>query len=367
MKDEFQPLEPVGHETTEARIVAWVHGEVSAIEAAELEKLCAVRPDLERFRKEIAGLHGLLGEATTEDSGWALSPERRARLEAAFAGSPAGVSPRAGKATGRWVRPVLFAAAACMALAAGFQFIVGPVGGNRPVAKEDRGLPVIAAAPRASKAPADFRLDSVAGEEGVTNSLRELSAPAVPAAMPPLAASGDKLGDELPPASAIHFPEVTTAAIESRSEIPAEQPLAKTAPIDAAIASLQKRESSSSWGGDVAGKAALSKDQALPADKSFATELEMKFQAVRQSSDLRVEKQGDGWRFYRLTKDRREGVFDVSVSDSPASRAFKLSRKTTVKLLAVDGKGGECWRKEILVNGKSLAVETWLRQILERE
>jgi hypothetical protein len=364
MKDEFQPLEPVGHETTEARIVAWVHGEVSATEAAELEKLCAIRPDLERFRRQIADLHGLLGEATT-DSGWALSAERRARLEAAFVGAPAGVSPRAAKTTGRWVRPVLFAAAACVALAAGFQFIVGPVGGNRPVAKEDRGLPVIAAAPRTSKAPADFRAETLADD--ATSSRQELSAPAAPAAIPPLAATEDKLVDGLAAASSVRFPEVETRSIEPRKEISAEQTLARTAPEYAGMAPLQRMESSSSWGGDVLGKVGLSKDKALATDKSFAPELAAKFQAVPQSSDLRMEKQGEGWRFYRVTKDRRDGLFDVSLSDSPASRAFNLSRKTTVKLLAVDEKGAECWKKEILVNGKTLTVETWLRQILERE
>lgn len=362
MKDEFQPLEPVGHETTEARIVAWVHGEVSAREAAELEKLCAVRPDLERFRKQIAELHELLGEATT-DSGWALSAERRARLDAAFMGAPAGASPRATKAIGRWVRPVLLAAAACLALAAGFHFIVGPVGGNRPVAKEDRGLPVVTAAPRASKAPADFRVGSLGDD--ATSSPQELSAPAAPAAMPPIAATESKFGDELAAAPSTRFPEVVRKSDVPQKEGPAEQPRAKSAPIDAAIASLQKRESS--WGGDVLAKTAISKDVALPADKSFAPELESKLQAMPPSSDLRVEKQGDGWRFCRLTKDRREELFDVSVSDSPASRAFKLSRKTTVKLLAVDEKGAECWRKEILVNGKAVTVETWLRKILERE
>jgi hypothetical protein len=363
MKDEFQPLEPVGHETTEARIVAWVHGEVSATEAAELEKLCAIRPDLERFRRQIADLHGLLGEATT-DSGWALSAERRARLEAAFVGAPAGVSPRAAKTIGRWVRPVLFAAAACVALAAGFHFIVGPVGDNRPVAKEDRSLPVIAAASRTSKAPADFRADTLADD--VASSPQEFSAPAAPAAMPPLAATEDKLADGLAAASSVRFPEVETAS-ELRKGIPVEHALAKTAPTDAVMAPLQKMESSSSWGGDVLGKVGRSKDKALATDKSFAPELEAKFQAVPQSSDLRVEKQGDGWRFYRVTKDRRDGLFDVSMSDSPASRVFKLSRKTTVKLLAVDERGAECWKKEILVNGKALTVEAWLRQILERE
>jgi hypothetical protein len=364
MKDEFQPLEPVGHETTEARIVAWVHGEVSATEAADLEKLCAIRPDLERFRSQIADLHGLLGEATT-DSGWALSAERRARLEAAFIGSSAGSASRAAKTSGRWVRPVLFAAAACVALAAGFQFIVGPVGGNRPVAKEDRNLPVITTASRVSKAPADFRADTLADE--ATSSPQELSAPAAPAAMPPLAATESKLADGLAAAASVRFPEVKAESIEPRKEIPAEQTLAKAAPTDVGMAMPQRMESSSSWGGDVAGKIGLSKDKALAANKSPLAELQAKFQVVPQSSDLRIEKQGDGWRFYQVTRDRREELVDVIMSDSPASRAFNLSRKTTVKLLAVDEKGAECWKKEILVNGKTLTVEAWLRQILERE
>jgi hypothetical protein len=360
MKDEFQPLEPVGHEATEARIVAWVHGEVSATEAAELEKLCAGRPDLERFRRQIAELHELLGEAASDESGWALSPERRARLEAAFVAAPVGASPRAARMTGRWVRPVLFAAAACVALAAGFQFIVGPVGGNRQVAKRDRNLPMVTTTSRASKAPADFRADTLADD--TTGSLRELSAPAAPAAIPSIAATESKLAEGLADASPIRFPEVDS--IESRREIRADQALAEASPAHAAMVPLQKSES---WQGSVAGAAELRKAKAPAADKSSPPELQAKFQAMPESSDLRVEKQGDGWRFYRATKAHRDVLFEVSVSDSPASRVFKLSRKTTVKLLAVDEQGAECWKKEILVNGKTLTVEAWLRQILERE
>lgn len=377
MKDEFQPLEPVGHEATEARIVAWVHGEVSEVEAVELEKFCAVRPDLERFRCRIAELHGLLGEVTTGDSSWVLSPERRARLDAAFLGAPVGQSSKAGKTTGRWVRPVLLAAAACVALATGFHFIVGPVGGNRQVAKEDRSLPVIAAATHQSKAPADFRADDAFDRlDEVTSSTRALPAPTAPAAMPPLALTGDKLVDEVADASPLRFPEVTTGPVEFRSALPTEQPLASASSDYAdvssghdGIAPLQKWRAStaSALAGMAAGEVEVTKDEALATDKSSAPELGKKFQAGVRSSDLHVEKQGDGWRFSRVTKDRRDDLFDVSVSDSPASHAFKLSSKTTVKLLAVDEKGAECWKKEILVNGKPLTVEAWLRQILERE
>lgn len=52
-----------GDQELEARIVAWVLGEASAFEAAELKRLCAERPELAVFKRRIQAVHGLLGEA----------------------------------------------------------------------------------------------------------------------------------------------------------------------------------------------------------------------------------------------------------------------------------------------------------------
>ena len=62
MKDPT-PFDTVGDESVEARIVAWVLGETSAFEAAELERLCEERPELLVFRRRMRALHGLLTEA----------------------------------------------------------------------------------------------------------------------------------------------------------------------------------------------------------------------------------------------------------------------------------------------------------------
>ena len=61
MNDESdRPLGPVGGDALEARIVAWVLGEASSFEAAELEKLCAADPALRLFERRMRVLHGLM-------------------------------------------------------------------------------------------------------------------------------------------------------------------------------------------------------------------------------------------------------------------------------------------------------------------
>lgn len=78
------PLNAVGDEALEARIVAWVLGDASAFEASELERLCAERPELLVFHRRMLALHGLLADAETDspDPEWQLPPEKRAKVEA---------------------------------------------------------------------------------------------------------------------------------------------------------------------------------------------------------------------------------------------------------------------------------------------
>ncbi|RKX33673.1 MAG: hypothetical protein DRP71_09705, partial [Verrucomicrobia bacterium] len=65
----------------EARVIAWVLGEVSDFEAAELERLIKDKPELALFRKRIEAAHGLAAEAMgPEGDPLRLSPERRAEL-----------------------------------------------------------------------------------------------------------------------------------------------------------------------------------------------------------------------------------------------------------------------------------------------
>ncbi len=81
MKDT--PFDTIGDEPVEARIVAWVLGESSAFEAAELERLCEERPELLIFRRRMLALHGLLteAEAAEKDYSWKLPPEKRKVLD----------------------------------------------------------------------------------------------------------------------------------------------------------------------------------------------------------------------------------------------------------------------------------------------
>ena len=75
-----------GDEALEARIVAWVLGEASAFEAAELERLCDERPELRVFQRRIAVLHGMLAEAekAKPDEAWQLPREKREAMEDLF-------------------------------------------------------------------------------------------------------------------------------------------------------------------------------------------------------------------------------------------------------------------------------------------
>ena len=77
------PFTVHGDETLEARIVAWVLGEASAFEEAELERLCQERPELLVFRRRMRALHGLLTEAEKQqpDEGWKLPEEKRKVLD----------------------------------------------------------------------------------------------------------------------------------------------------------------------------------------------------------------------------------------------------------------------------------------------
>src|SRR5688572_31597679 len=65
----------------EARVVAWVAGEASAFEVAELERLVVKKPELAIFKRRIEAVHGLMAEAARPDKEpLRLSDERRAKL-----------------------------------------------------------------------------------------------------------------------------------------------------------------------------------------------------------------------------------------------------------------------------------------------
>ena len=113
------PLTSIGDEPVEARIVAWVLGEASGFEAAELERLCEERPELLVFRRRMLALHGLLteAEAAKPDESWKLPPEKRRVLDDIFGTEiPVLKDPQKEQRIRRSGRRALFAIAACLVL-----------------------------------------------------------------------------------------------------------------------------------------------------------------------------------------------------------------------------------------------------------
>jgi secreted protein with Ig-like and vWFA domain len=85
--------EPIDTEL-EARVVAWVSGEASAFEVAELERLTRENPELAIFKRRIEAVRGLVAEAIRPDpEPLLLSPERRAKLLAAISAPEAKAMP----------------------------------------------------------------------------------------------------------------------------------------------------------------------------------------------------------------------------------------------------------------------------------
>lgn len=91
----------------EARIVAWVLGEASAFEASELERRIAADPELAAFKRRIATVHGLVGEASRPAAAQPrLSPDRRAKLLATI-GAPQDTGPAAANPNVEAMYPLL--------------------------------------------------------------------------------------------------------------------------------------------------------------------------------------------------------------------------------------------------------------------
>lgn len=115
----------------EARVVAWVLGEASAFEVAELERLCAEQPELAVFKRRIEAVHGLTGEAVKPaKEPLRLSAERRAKVLAVIGG--AGAAPAKPKKSAKrfewraWALPM----AACLVLMLGVSAVIIPTVGS---------------------------------------------------------------------------------------------------------------------------------------------------------------------------------------------------------------------------------------------
>jgi len=74
----------------EARVVAWVLGEASEFEAAELSRIVAETPELAIFKRRIAAVHDLVGAATRlELDPMRMDAERRKKLLEKLGSAPA--------------------------------------------------------------------------------------------------------------------------------------------------------------------------------------------------------------------------------------------------------------------------------------
>jgi Mg-chelatase subunit ChlD len=84
MNDNPSPFSIHPDEQLEARITAWVLGEASPFEIAELESLVAKSPELQLFLARTLAIHSLLQEAETTANApsedWKLPDEKRAKL-----------------------------------------------------------------------------------------------------------------------------------------------------------------------------------------------------------------------------------------------------------------------------------------------
>jgi len=111
-------FDTVGDAPVEARIVAWVLGEASHFEAAELERLCEERPELLVFRHRMRALHGLLteAEAAEPDLSWKLSPEKQKILDEIFGGENTAPIRSGNEGRAHDGRRALLGIAACLAI-----------------------------------------------------------------------------------------------------------------------------------------------------------------------------------------------------------------------------------------------------------
>jgi Mg-chelatase subunit ChlD len=122
------PFDSLGDESVEARITAWVLGEASAFEIAELERLCQERPELEAFRQKMLDLHGLMTEAEnmSADDSWKLPPAKRKAIDDIAGNVKFPAKALREKQINRTGRRAIWGIAACVTLTAVVWKLVNP-------------------------------------------------------------------------------------------------------------------------------------------------------------------------------------------------------------------------------------------------
>jgi secreted protein with Ig-like and vWFA domain len=134
------PFTTIGDEPVEARIVAWVLGEASAFEAAELERLCDERPELMIFKRRMFALHGLLAEAENPqaDDAWKLRLDKRKPVEEIYGEeTQLRLEVVKEKRIGRSGRRAFLAIAACLMLTVIVAGLLAPGGIQKSRKKSD--------------------------------------------------------------------------------------------------------------------------------------------------------------------------------------------------------------------------------------
>jgi Mg-chelatase subunit ChlD len=142
MNEDQTTLNPVGDDAMEARIVAWVLGQSSAFEAAELETWCETHPEWRVYQRRMLALHGLLGQAVqpSADSTWKLSDQRRAALDGILGTKDVVVEAKQQMRKKRWWPQLAKFAALWMVILSvaytAFLGIFGKVGGKASMSPE---------------------------------------------------------------------------------------------------------------------------------------------------------------------------------------------------------------------------------------
>lgn len=180
MKDDSHRLPEPGI-ALEARITAWVLGEVSPFEASELERLCSENPELKEFESRTRRLHGALLRVNEDGGDWKLPEAKRRKIEALFDREVADHKVVALPGARNTGRRMLLATAACAMIGSGFWWLL-----DRPVplmAERSVSYPRYSAAVPMEPSPATAVEPPLDPAAGITVRSRSLNDPQ-PAAAP---------------------------------------------------------------------------------------------------------------------------------------------------------------------------------------
>lgn len=168
MNEEHTHLTTTGDEATEVRIIAWVLGEASAFEAAELEALCTENPEWRVFHRRMLALHDCLKEAhaPAAEGDWKLSAEKRGRLDEVIGQRETAV-PRRGKPRRKWWLNVAGIAALLMLLAAIGSLTTGNFGVRDMARMERKETPMITSYSAEIPAERSAELADASDDEGM--------------------------------------------------------------------------------------------------------------------------------------------------------------------------------------------------------